>query len=235
MMLCVDAGHGGNDPGCTNGQYYEKNFTLSIARALKKKLNEIAPNIEIVMTRNADVSVTLDNRCKIANSNNATAFLSIHINAGSTTASGIETLCYTMDGDTGNLARKVHNSLIESCKLHDRGIKIRTDLYVLKHTKMPAILVECGFIVGDLTFLLNNTNNLVTGLSNGLISVLGGGNVNVTVENNVNNVDTKIVIKELENRKIINSPEYWENAVNCVKHLDKLLLEFYKYCVNNKM
>ena len=219
MMLCIDAGHGGTDSGCANGQYLEKNFTLQFAQLLKNTLNQLAPNLDVILTRNSDVYVSLENRCQIANSNNATAFVSIHINAGSTTATGVETLVYSKTGDTGHLANKVHNAVISSTGLHDRGVKIRQDLYVLKNTNMPAILVECGFIVADLNFLVNNYMKIVNGLATGIIDAFGL----VKFNQEVDFMYGKDSIQILKDNNIITDVEYWRNAVKCVKYLQELL------------
>lgn len=214
MMICIDAGHGGPDPGCSNGQYLEKDFTLILAKLLESKLHEKAPSIEVILTRDSDNYISLQDRVNIANSNECQLFVSIHINAGSTTATGIETLVYLTSGDTGRLALNVHKALINATGAVDRGVKTRTDLYVLKNTKMPAILIECGFIVADLAKLLNKEyqNKIVNGIIAGLCQTLG-----------VNIMNDKNSIEILHEKGIINDVEYWKNAVKCVNYLQELL------------
>lgn len=227
MLLCVDAGHGGRDGGCTNGQYYEKDFTLLFARMLRDELNKRKTNIDVILTRDSDNYVTLENRATIANNNNCQLFISIHINAGSTTASGIETLVYTMNGDTGRLANNIQSELISRTGAVDRGVKIRQDLYVLKHTKMPAVLIECGFIVADIVKLLdaNYQAKLITAIADGILTTVGGVSL---VE------PEKSSIEILADNKIITNVEYWENAQKCVKYLKELLDNMSNYVLKLK-
>lgn len=214
MMVCIDAGHGGRDPGCSNGQYLEKDFTLILAKLLETKLHEKSPSIEVILTRGSDNYISLEDRVKIANSNGCQVFISLHINAGSTTATGIETLVYLTSGDTGRLALNVHKALIKETGAVDRGVKMRTDLYVLKNTKMPAILIECGFIVADVVKLLDKEyqNKIVTGIVSGLCQTLG-----VTIMADKNSIEI------LHEKGIINDVAYWSDAVKCVNYLQELL------------
>ncbi len=84
--LIIDAGHGGKDPGATavNGEY-EKNYTLKIAKMIKKYIKKKFPNLKIKFTRKKDVYVPLEDRAKIANkklaSSRDTIFISLHCNS----------------------------------------------------------------------------------------------------------------------------------------------------------
>ena len=81
--VVIDAGHGGKDPGAVSpdGKYYEKTFTLDIAKRLKEKINAAYPDIKVILTRSDDRAVTLNQRAEIANRASADLFISIHINA----------------------------------------------------------------------------------------------------------------------------------------------------------
>lgn len=72
--------------------------------------------------------------------------ISVHQNADGLTATGIETLCFSNNGQTHRLAHAVQKALISATKDRDRGVKIRKDLGILRKSKMPAILIESGFI-----------------------------------------------------------------------------------------
>ena len=76
----IDAGHGGHDPGAKANGLSEADLTLDVAQRLKKLL-EKQPGIEVVMTRETDVFVPLEERTAIANREAADLFLSIHVNA----------------------------------------------------------------------------------------------------------------------------------------------------------
>jgi N-acetylmuramoyl-L-alanine amidase len=79
--IVIDPGHGGKDPGCnTGGNVKEKNIVLSIARLLAKKIKEKI-GCEVVLTRNKDTFISLEQRTAIANMKKADLFVSLHINA----------------------------------------------------------------------------------------------------------------------------------------------------------
>ncbi|MGM9753619.1 MAG: N-acetylmuramoyl-L-alanine amidase [Candidatus Cryptobacteroides sp.] len=87
--IVIDAGHGGKDPGAVSkdNKTYEKTFTLDIAKRLAKKIRKTYPDVKVVLTRDSDVFISLDERAQIANRNNADLFISIHINSASSTKS----------------------------------------------------------------------------------------------------------------------------------------------------
>ncbi len=89
--ICIDAGHGGKDPGCHGSNANEKTVCLSIALKLGAKIKEAFPNINVIYTRETDVFVELDDRAKKANKNNADLFICIHANSASPAAYGTET------------------------------------------------------------------------------------------------------------------------------------------------
>lgn len=89
--VCIDAGHGGKDPGCHGAKSNEKTVCLNIALKLGALIKKNYPNIKVVYTRETDVFVELDDRAKIANQNNADLFICIHANSASPSASGAET------------------------------------------------------------------------------------------------------------------------------------------------
>ena len=140
-LICIDAGHGGIDPGACGNGLKEKDITLKMALKVGRILSEC--DFDVVYTRTKDIYVALGERCRIANSRKCDAFVSIHDNSASNiSANGIETLCYTKN----NLAYYIQQNLINELNLTDRGVKERKDLYVLNSTDMQAVLVELGFI-----------------------------------------------------------------------------------------
>ena len=145
--IFIDPGHGGTDPGAIGSTYgtLEKEAALDVGKKLMSKLQ--AKGYKVLYSRNTDVYVNLSTRSGKANESKSTLFVSMHFNsATSSAATGIETL-YKVDGRTSNvLADKVQKELIKKTGLRDRGLKQRSDLAVLNGTKMPAILVEGGFL-----------------------------------------------------------------------------------------
>ena len=90
--ICIDAGHGGSDPGAIQGKYREKDITLAVALKLGKLIENAYPDMKVVYTRKTDVAVDLWERGKIANKANAQLFISIHVNKfAQSSARGVET------------------------------------------------------------------------------------------------------------------------------------------------
>lgn len=152
MKICIDAGHGQHDPGAVGASgLKEKDVVLKIALKVGKKLEN--NGLDVIYTRTNDnpgfpvnQSLNLQKRCDIANKNNADIFISIHCNsAGNTQANGVETFILKKGIDAEKLARNVQNKIVKATGLANRGVKT-ANFYVLRHTKMPAILVETAFI-----------------------------------------------------------------------------------------
>ena len=88
MTVVLDPGHGGKDAGCVSrdGRTYEKNLTLSIAKSLGAKIKAEYPDVRVFYTRMTDKYLTLNERADIANRNHADLFISIHINANTSSS-----------------------------------------------------------------------------------------------------------------------------------------------------
>ena len=148
MKICIDAGHGGHDPGAVAGSIQEKTIALSIAREVGSLLS--ASGADVYYTRKTDVFVPLGERAESANRVQADLFLSIHCNSSnSLSANGVETLVYGMDGISDALGNEISIDLSDRLSLRNRGVKVRRDLVVLNSTNMPAILVETAFLSNE--------------------------------------------------------------------------------------
>ncbi|MDD3654272.1 MAG: N-acetylmuramoyl-L-alanine amidase [Desulfotomaculaceae bacterium] len=145
MKLVLDPGHGGKDAGAVGNGLLEKDLNLDIARRVAGKL--AAYNVDVALTRSADLELTLAQRSKIANKLRADYFCSIHTNSGGGT--GYESYVFTGAQEvTENLRTVIHNVVASYCKNNgfvDRGKK-RANFAVLRDTDMPAILLENLFI-----------------------------------------------------------------------------------------
>src|SRR5207248_8880612 len=141
--VVIDAGHGGFDRGGIPGQRIpEKEMTLDVAQRLKTLL--AASSYNVVMTRDSDVFVPLPMRVAIANSYPNAIFVCIHFNSAKRMgAEGIETYFYGRDSLP--LASAVHYFVAGGAPSPNRGVR-RRGYYVLRKTKVPAVLVECGFL-----------------------------------------------------------------------------------------
>lgn len=147
IVVVVDPGHGGPDPGAVgiNG-LREKDIVLPIARQVAALLEQ--QGIQAVLTRADDRDLDLEPRVQIAARANANLFVSIHANAISLSrpdVNGIETYYYSDNGL--RLAQVIHNSMVQSTGSLDRGVR-RARFYVLRNTSMPAVLLETGFVTG---------------------------------------------------------------------------------------
>ena len=79
--IVIDAGHGGKDPGARGSYSVEKNVALSIAKKLRRAINDELSNVNVVMTRADDTFIELDRRSEIANTSKGNLFISIHCNS----------------------------------------------------------------------------------------------------------------------------------------------------------
>ena len=145
-IVVIDPGHGGIDRGGIPGQRLaEKVFTLDTAKRVARILQANA-GIEVVMTRDDDRFVSLAERTNIANQYRGrdAVFVSIHYNAALREgAYGIET--YYNNTRAYRLAALVHPRVVQAMDTISRGIRQRR-YRVLRNNRLPAILVECGFL-----------------------------------------------------------------------------------------
>lgn len=141
--VVIDAGHGGHDRGGVPGQRYsEKIYTLDVARRLKARL--LAAGFRVVMTRDSDTFISLGQRCAIANAQRDAVFVSVHFNSAPREgADGIETYYYSRQ--SAGLAAAVQARVLKAALTEDRRVRTR-GYYVLRNTRIPAILAECGFL-----------------------------------------------------------------------------------------
>ncbi|MEO6872159.1 MAG: N-acetylmuramoyl-L-alanine amidase [Chthoniobacterales bacterium] len=167
--VVLDPGHGGYDKGAISPYGCEKDFALDVARDLKPLLE--AKGLNVKMTRTSDVFVPLELRARIANSTKDSIFVSIHFNASDANraANGFEIFSLTprgapstaddalalrfmnmqagspVDAPSLALSMSVFHSVVGHFSEFDRGIK-RARFAVLRLTKIPAILIEGGFL-----------------------------------------------------------------------------------------
>jgi len=169
QTVVLDPGHGGHDKGAVGRYGYEKNFALDVARKLRPLLQ--AKGLRVIMTREGDYFVPLEVRAQIANAAQDSIFVSIHFNATDRdpNATGFEIFSFTPRGapstsdtsltlssldmqagstvDTQSMALSscIYHSLLGHIPEFDRGIK-RARFAVLRLTRVPAVLIEGGFL-----------------------------------------------------------------------------------------
>ena len=151
FYVVIDPGHGGPDPGAIGiGGLKESEIVLDISKRVQNLLSE--KGVKVRLTRNRQVDLDLSTRVSIANRTYADIFVSIHANASRgkrRDINGLETFYYT--GWRGRLlAKKIQKQILKASPgSPDRGVR-QARYYVIKNTKMPAALVEIGFLTGRL-------------------------------------------------------------------------------------
>ena len=168
QTVILDPGHGGVDKGASNQWGTEKMFALDVAMHARSHLQRAGYKVE--MTRTRDNSISLEDRVTFANRFRDAVFVSIHFNY-SGTAEGLETYALAPEGVPSNafhgtqisaadvracpgniqdehniaLSAAIHAMVLSRLSMFDRGVK-HARFHVLRDVKIPAVLVECGFL-----------------------------------------------------------------------------------------
>jgi N-acetylmuramoyl-L-alanine amidase len=147
ITVVVDAGHGGHDSGAVVAGIQEKDINLALALKVAA-LSQGHPRLSVILTRSADVYVDLVERVRLAERMGAVLYLSIHANANSKTSiCGVETWVDNTRRPTDPswaLAAMVQEAMCARTRAHNRGVWTQ-ELY-LRHTALPAVLVEVGYL-----------------------------------------------------------------------------------------
>lgn len=155
MIVCLDAGHGGDDVGAvsTDGKRYEKDDNLALTLKVRDELELLG--VKTVLTREEDKTVSLRDRCRIANKKRCDLFVAIHRNS-SDSGTGIEAWISKKEKeDERSTAKKLTKQISKLTGLEDRGVKdgyrdlTANNYYINANTNMPSILLEVGFISSD--------------------------------------------------------------------------------------
>ena len=171
QVWVIDAGHGGRDVGTEGSRVNEKDITLKVARRVAELVRANLRDVKVVMTRESDCFLTLDQRCAIANNAGGDLFLSIHVNAapeaplakgtetyygpvGATSVRGVESARRRFQQKSELLAWELQKHYGLVGRPISRGVK-RERYYVLLYTMMPSVLTEIGFISnpGELAYM----------------------------------------------------------------------------------
>ncbi len=174
--IVLDAGHGGSDSGAVYNGRQEKDDSLRLTMEVGKILSNNGYNV--IYTRTNDEYDTPFEKATIANEENADLFVSIHRNSSPVADmfNGVQTLVYSNNGIRANLARNINQNLVQ-LGFENQGVVERPNLVVLKRTKMPAVLVEVGFINSskDNQIFDGQFTNVASAIANGIISTVGTG------------------------------------------------------------
>lgn len=176
MLVALDAGHGGSDPGAVYNGRQEKDDNLRLAKAVGDILE--GRGVNVVYTRTNDIYETPFKKATDANEAGADYFVSFHRNSveNPNTASGAQTLIYSRGGEKERLARNIQDNLT-ALGFKDMGIVERPNLVVLKRTNMPAVLIETGFINNekDNAKFDRDFDAIAQGIADGILSTIGYG------------------------------------------------------------
>lgn len=168
--VMIDPGHGGKDPGAKGiGGKEEKDSNLAIAAKVYELLKE-DPMFDPRLTRSDDTFVPLEDRAGMANDWKADVFLSIHGNSyEDSSVGGTET--YYLSEDSIPLARAIQQSVVESTGFPDRGMRLN-HLKVLDVSRMPAVLVEPGYLTNAAEGVLMQDENGQSQLAQAIVDGL---------------------------------------------------------------
>ena len=188
--IALDAGHGGSDPGAVYKDRREKDDTLDLTLAVGDILKK--NGIDVYYTRTTDEYETPFKKATDANNSGANLFVSIHRNSSENPNqySGVETLVYSDTDLKAEVARNINNQL-EDAGFKNLGVDERKNLVVLKRTKMPAVLVEAGFINNDKDNYLfdEEFDSIAQAIADGILESIPSGRPGNTTSNKSNRTD----------------------------------------------
>ena len=177
FYVVIDPGHGGPDPGAIGiGGVRETDVVLDVAKIVKNLLSD--KGVKVKLTRENETDLDLSPRVAFANRTDADIFVSIHANASRgkrRDINGLETFYYR--GWRGRLlAKRIQKQILTvSPGSPDRGVK-QGRFYVIKNTRMPAVLVEIGFLTGRLDARrlekINHRKRLAYAIAKGILEYL---------------------------------------------------------------
>lgn len=171
--IMLDAGHGGRDPGAVYQGRKESDDALRLTLAVGEILQNHGFAVEY--TRTTDVYESPFQKAMEANEAGVDFFVSIHRNSypADNVVSGVESLVYDLSGTKYEMAQNI-NQQLENVGFVNLGVKARPNLIVLKRTKMPAVLVEVGFINSDVDNQLFDDNfyDIAGAIADGIMDTL---------------------------------------------------------------
>ena len=171
--IMLDAGHGGRDTGAVYNGRQEKDDALRLVLAVGEILQNNGLDVEY--TRTTDIYQSPYEKAMEANNAGVDYFVSIHRNSFPTdnVVSGVESLVFDLSGIKLEMAENI-NEQLESVGFVNLGVQARPNLVVLNRTKMPAVLVEVGFINSnaDNTLFDNNFDDIAQAIASGILDTL---------------------------------------------------------------
>lgn len=174
VSIMLDAGHGGRDPGAVYNGRREKDDTLNLVLAIGEILQN--NDIDVQYTRTTDVYESPYQKAMEANEAGVDYFISIHRNSfpQDNVVSGVESLVYSKEGIKYEMAQNI-NAQLETVGFVNLGVQARPNLVVLRRTRMPAVLVEVGFINSNTDNQLFDANfdDIAQAIADGILDTIG--------------------------------------------------------------
>ena len=193
--VVIDAGHGGVDPGCSNGDVIEKDLTLKYSLAIGQLLED--QGVQVIYTRTDDTNLEMDTYATDANGTTATTdlraraelgeqydadyFVSIHIDSVENGAgSGHTVYCHSSYEDSVDLSTYIDTELAKITSESGNGIKDGSALRVIRLNTTVSCLVELGYITNDVSYLTSDTglSELSNAVATGILNKLQAGMIN---------------------------------------------------------
>ena len=184
IRIFIDQGHnpGGINGGAVGFGYREQDITYQVGIYLADLLRQDG-RFEVRTSRNSPDEIlgtsnatSLAARVNAANSWPADYFISIHCNANVNPAiNGSEVYVYRQPSVAADLARQVLDAMVAQAGTKDNGVRVNPSLYVLRRTRMPAILVELAYITNaeDVEKLVNDQYSFAYGIYLGILNYFG--------------------------------------------------------------
>lgn len=184
IIITLDPGHGGRDSGTLYNNIYEKDINLNITKKLEKKLTSLGAIVYTIRDKDIDYSKDWDTNKKrgdlyrrilMIENNNSDLYLSIHNNwYKNTSYKGGEVYYNSINQNNKILAQSIQSEFKEKLK-SKREIKT-TNLYIYKNTRIPGVLIECGYLSNkDDRYLLQTKKyqeQLANAISKGVIEYM---------------------------------------------------------------
>ncbi len=182
-IIVIDPGHGGKDPGTTDGNINESNINLSISRYLELELAKVGASV--ILTRDGDYDLSkpnakwrkksdFDNRIKLINNSNADLYLSIHLNY-LTDSSYWGAQVFYSDEKNKEIASSIQKIINDELKNNREEKKIPSKTYMYSKLNRPGVLIECGFLSNEkeknLLITQEYQQKLAKVITNGVIDV----------------------------------------------------------------
>ena len=226
--IMLDPGHGGTDPGAVANGMRESDINLEVSLLMAEELKRAG--LDVRLTRNEDIALTVSERWQAANTWGADLLLSIHANAFSQpTANGTEAFIFDNGSERARQSRRLAESLllpfVERFGTTNRGVRLDTQsqhngLGVLRNTRMPAVLFELAFMSAsqnfpDVLVLKERRHDMAATLAGGILQFLGIDNL----QND--DLQTKQVMEQVRFNIITEVPEWGRPTI-------KKLIDFCK-------